>query len=237
MAVCQPGENSLPTCAEFVALNNSESNRIHEQFDQLVTRWNPDSCVVAGSNGESRETLVRFVSNTMPEPLVLRAFKQLPLTVNVDTPETVGIDRLLNALGAKILSPKGTAILVDSGTATTVDLVQDGTFEGGAILPGLRLGAMSLHDYTDALPLVDTGRLALEAIRVPGKNTEAAIATGILLGQVGAIREIVSHYQQAAGDAELVLTGGAADRLHSAFPDAIIRPYLSLRAMAALAVK
>ncbi|MEK7734665.1 MAG: type III pantothenate kinase, partial [Pseudomonadota bacterium] len=47
-------------------------------------------------------------------------------------------------------------LLVDAGSAVTVDYVdQDGAFCGGAILPGLRLMAKALHDYTALLPLIE----------------------------------------------------------------------------------
>ncbi|MFK7818681.1 MAG: type III pantothenate kinase [Planctomycetaceae bacterium] len=236
VAVCEEGDKALPSCVEFVPFNNSELDRIRKQIGLLATRYKLTRCVVAGSNGKLREELLGSFRSHSLEAIVLRSFEQIPVEATVDSPQSVGIDRLLNALGAKILSPTGSTILVDSGTATTVDLVVDGAFHGGAILPGLRLSAMSLHDYTDALPLIDTGQLSVEGTKVPGKNTVQAIEAGVMLGQIGSIREIVSEYQNAAPEADLVLTGGAAERLTPAFSQAEIRPYLSLRAMASLGI-
>src|SRR5205085_8321855 len=75
---------------------------------------------------------------------VLRTWKDLNLSVRVDHPERVGMDRLLNAVAAKAHGP-GPAILIDAGTAITLDYLDEaGTFQRGAILPGLRLMAQAL---------------------------------------------------------------------------------------------
>src|SRR5262249_4891923 len=67
----------------------------------------------------------------------LQSFQQLPLVLKVESPNQVGIDRLLNALAAKAEVMPGTpAIIVDVGSAVTVDLLDDeGAFAGGSILP------------------------------------------------------------------------------------------------------
>ena len=78
----------------------------------------------------------------------------LPIRVNVDFPDKVGIDRLFGALAARAMVPPGTpAITVDVGTAATVNLIDaDGVFQGGAILPGPRLMARALNEFTAKLP-------------------------------------------------------------------------------------
>ena len=79
----------------------------------------------------------------------------MPLAVDVNEPQAVGIDRLANTLAASRLRPAGQrAIVVALGTAITVDLVgPHGAFEGGAILPGIAMAAKALYDLTDLLPL------------------------------------------------------------------------------------
>ena len=55
-------------------------------------------------------------------------------TVNLESPNKVGIDRLLNAVAANVVRANNQpCVIVDTGTATTVDAVSpDGVFEGGA---------------------------------------------------------------------------------------------------------
>jgi type III pantothenate kinase len=139
-------------------------------------------------------------------------YRDVPLTIRVDEPARVGIDRLLAALAADRLRQRDrAAIVVDLGTAITVDLVDaDGAFAGGAILPGIATAARALADQTDALPQV-----ALEFLDKPpaalGKSTVPAIESGIYWGAIGAIRELVSQLSapfQTRPD--LFVTGGAS---------------------------
>ena len=76
-------------------------------------------------------------------PIRQLTYRDVPLTIRVDEPARVGIDRLLAALAADRLRQRDrAAIVVDLGTAITVDLVDaDGAFAGGAILPGIATSA------------------------------------------------------------------------------------------------
>ncbi|HVT27795.1 MAG TPA: type III pantothenate kinase, partial [Lacipirellulaceae bacterium] len=76
-------------------------------------------------------------------PIRLLTYADVPLSIRVDEPARVGIDRLLAAFAANRLRQKDrAAIIVDLGTAITVDLLEsDGAFAGGAILPGLAMSA------------------------------------------------------------------------------------------------
>ncbi|MBX3425893.1 MAG: type III pantothenate kinase [Pirellulales bacterium] len=135
----------------------------------------------------------------------------LPLAIEVERPERVGIDRLLNAVAAHRLVPQGAAIVVDMGTATTVDLVGvDGTFLGGAILPGPAVAAAALHAGTAALP--DLSTTVWDSPPAPlGKSTEEAIAAGLYWGAIGAAMELVRRLAATRADvAQALITGGAA---------------------------
>jgi type III pantothenate kinase len=136
-------------------------------------------------------------------------YTQLPIRVNVDEPAKVGLDRLFGAVAAKATVPMGTpAITVDVGTAATVNLIDaDGAFQGGAILPGPRLMARSLHEFTAKLPLVEP---AIPATGPPGKNTTDAIQHGISNALVGGVHALVSLMADTCPRPPwLFLTGGA----------------------------
>ena len=95
------------------------------------------------------------------------------------------------------------------GTAVTVDLVkEDGAFAGGAIFPGPRLMAESLHRFTAKLPLVPLDRI--ETRDPPGTNTEAAITTGIAFAIMGGVSLLVDEMTGSRkSKAWIILTGGA----------------------------
>lgn len=141
---------------------------------------------------------------------------ELPIAVRVDFPERVGRDRLAAAIAAnRLRTPGAPAIVIGAGTAVTVDLVSTGgAFEGGAILPGFRMSAEALARAADLLPLTLLEPQA-EPPPAVGKNTAAAIRSGLFWGAVGAVRELVGQYRQQLHSqapetppAELFLTGG-----------------------------
>lgn len=123
----------------------------------------------------------------------------MPIPIRVDEPESVGDDRLVNALAASRLYGKP-AIVVDLGTATTFDVVAaDGAFIGGAIATGVGLGLEALAAHTAQLPLVPL----VMPQRAIGRDTVSAMQSGALIGYLGLVAELVR-----AISAELVLDGG-----------------------------
>lgn len=145
------------------------------------------------------------------EPVrVVNHFTQIPVKLNVEFPERVGLDRLLNALAVTDFLPKGTpAVVIDVGTAVTIDWLDEShVFQGGAILPGPRLMFDSLHRHTANLPLVETHEIT--EVEVPGKHTRHAMEAGVMAAQLGAAEYLVREYARtAARPPWVILTGGA----------------------------
>ncbi len=141
------------------------------------------------------------------EPLVARAALDWGFEIRVDTPTDVGADRLLNGLAAHT-HYKGPLIVIDFGTATTFDVVdQDGAYLGGVIAPGINLSIEALHQAAARLPRIGIGR-PQAAI---GRNTVAAMQSGIYWGYVGLIEGIVSRVRsEHGGPLKVVATGGLA---------------------------
>jgi type III pantothenate kinase len=142
-------------------------------------------------------------------------YRDVPLRIEVDKPERVGIDRLLGALAANRLREAGrAAILVDLGTAITVDLLTaEGAFAGGAILPGIAMSARALCEQTDALPHLAVDMLGQRPAAL-GKSTAAAIEAGLYWGTVGAIRELIAQLSSGLGQPpDIFLTGGASPQV------------------------
>ncbi len=74
------------------------------------------------------------------EPLIVgEEGVKLGIGINMERPEEVGADRLVNAVAAHA-AYGGPLIIIDFGTATTFDVVDgDGNYCGGAIAPGTQL--------------------------------------------------------------------------------------------------
>ena len=161
------------------------------------------------------------------EPLIIGRDVDFPLELAIDNPENVGADRVCSAAAAHE-KVKGSVAVADFGTAITIDCVSaKGVFLGGTILPGLAMSAGALHDGTASLPLVPVRAPA----RACGRDTAEAISSGILLGAIGALREIVERFATELGEwPHLVVCGGDAeaiaaecDFINSVVPDLCLR--------------
>lgn len=137
----------------------------------------------------------------------------VPIAIALDDISTIGQDRLLNAIGA--YSKIGQAcIVIDCGTATTVDFVDgQGTFQGGAIAPGVRMNLKALHDQIPALPLVEFA--VPDAARGPlGKDTRHAMTLGAVATVRGLVHYLIDRYAEYyEAYPTVIATGGDAAML------------------------
>jgi len=218
------------------------------QIEGWLNQRPQNNCLssVAGSNPQGISRILQdWPENILPDPLEVLNTDDFPLQIAVDEPRKVGIDRLFNAVAAnRLKSEDQAAIIIDTGTATTVDVVaRDGSFLGGAILPGFELSAKSLHDYTALLPLISVEELRQSEPVVLGKNTTDAIRSGLFWGQLGAVRELVTQQSQQllaeaqSGTAPLVLLTGGGSALLAPHLDSTVyfEPFLSLQGLALVA--
>ena len=113
------------------------------------------------------------------KPVVIGRDVKVPIKNNYRNPRQVGQDRLVGAYAAKCLY-KAPCLIIDFGTAVTFDIVSArGEYEGGIIIPGLRLSAESLFQKTALLPRIDTIRAPRSLI---GKDTAESILSGLFNG-------------------------------------------------------
>jgi len=162
-----------------------------------------------------------------PVRVVGRDFK-VPLKTMLRDETTVGQDRLLGALAA-FVNVEAACAVVQVGSALVVDCIDDeGIFRGGAIAPGLMMGAKALHEYAAQLPAAS---LTPPQDDVPfGRFTQEAINLGIFIGGRGAVRELLERYASALGSwPHVVATGGDAqsllgpDMVDSFVPDLVLQ--------------
>jgi type III pantothenate kinase len=130
----------------------------------------------------------------------------LPMELDVDRPQEVGVDRVLCAFAGYTVV--GDAVIIgDFGTAVTIDLVNDkGVFLGGVIFPGFDIAAVALHSHTAVLPKVDK----ITTPKKPyGRNTIEAINNGLYYSAIGALEIIGRLYSEEVGKwPQTIVTGG-----------------------------
>jgi type III pantothenate kinase len=158
-----------------------------------------------------------------------------PIATDVAEPGRVGVDRLAAALAAFTLA-RGAARVVSVGTAITVDWIDaHGLFRGGAIVPGRRLQARALHDFTDRLPDVGAHSDAASdatPLHLPGRTTEEAIRSGLDVGIPAFVAALVADLARVAADAPVFVTGGDARWLLARAPFAArAEPFLAARGL------
>ena len=138
-------------------------------------------------------------------PLQVTSQIDLGMPIRYDNPRDVGADRIVDAVAAVELYG-APVIVVDLGTATVFDAVsREGEYLGGAIAPGINLSANALYDNTSLLRRVELVA-PLEAV---GRNTTAALQSGIVLGYAGLVTTMVERFKAEIGeDAKVVGTGG-----------------------------
>jgi type III pantothenate kinase len=144
------------------------------------------------------------------------------IALDVAEPESVGADRVLNAIAGHALH-QGDLIVIDFGTATTFDVIDySGAYKGGIIAPGINLSIDALVSAAAKLP-----RIAIEApddASVIGRTTERQMHIGIYWGYVAMMEGLVARMKAEIGRPVTVLaTGGLAALFdaHTAIFDAI----------------
>jgi len=132
------------------------------------------------------------------------------IAIQVDNPQEVGADRIVNCVAAHELYG-GPAVIVDFGTATTFDIVtEDARYIGGVIAPGLIISAEALFARAARLPRVDIKRPPT----VVGSNTVVNMQSGLYFGYLGLVDGILARIRaEVPGLKHIVATGGIASLL------------------------
>ena len=169
---------------------------------------NISGCIISSVVPFITPTIERMVESFFHvPPLVVTPSFPHGLTLRYDHMEELGSDRIVNAAAA-FEKYRDNVIIVDFGTATTFSVItKHGEFLGGAIAPGLKSSADSLHVQTANLPLVDL----VQPNTVIGTNTIASMQSGLIFGHAGLVDGLVTKIQQEVNDNTVVIaTGGLA---------------------------
>ncbi len=162
---------------------------------------------VLGTDHPLQQCLQAYSQNA---PVIrMDAFTHAPLHNAYKTPETLGADRFIAAVGAYSLQPQGALLVIDAGTALTYEYV-DAThsYRGGAIAPGLHMRYQALHQYTARLPLL---AVTPDETHLVGSSTAAALRSGVQNGTLAEVAGICALYEALAGgqhNLTVFVTGG-----------------------------
>ncbi len=150
--------------------------------------------------------------------------------IDYPKPDSIGPDRLANAVAAKFRFG-APVVVVDFGTAVTFDVVDArGNYVGGIIAPGLAAMTDYLHEKTALLPKIKIR----EVKNVVGKSTEHAMLVGAVHGYRGLVRELIGELKRElrAKKLPVVATGGYAKLIAAKLPEiSAVLPDLTLEGL------
>lgn len=197
----------------------------HAQVRELADAWRNqkiDRVLISNVAGQAmRDAIEQALLGALGmHPVPLAWFASVPELAGIRNryrnPAQLGCDRFASSIGAHALYPGQPLIVATCGTATTIDAITaDGDFLGGMILPGLGLMASALAKNTAQLPQVAEN---LDVSEPFADHTDAAIVSGCIAAQAGAIERAVAAHARRHGNVQCILSGGAA---------ALIAPHLS----------
>ena len=161
------------------------------------------------------------------KPLVLTPQTVRGIGIDYPRPETIGPDRLANAVAAQHHCG-APVVVVDFGTAVTFDVVdRRANYIGGIIAPGLAAMTDYLHEKTALLP-----RIRIREVNaVVGRNTEQAMLIGAVHGYRGLIHGLLVDLKRKLKCDRLpvVATGGYAALMAKKLPEIqAVVPWLTL---------
>lgn len=143
-------------------------------------------------------------------PFILQAGVKTGLKIRYRNPLEVGADRIANAIAGIELFPNENLVIIDLGTATTLCAIsKDRTYQGGVILPGLRMSMQALESGTSKLGSVEIIRKEI----CLGRTTTSSIQSGLYFGHFGALQEILQRIrlEEFGGERpKVIATGGFA---------------------------
>lgn len=163
------------------------------------------------------------------KPMIVGPGVKTGLNIKYENPREVGADRIVNAVAA-IKEYGSPLIVVDFGTATTYCYINEhGEYMGGAIAPGISISMEALFDRASKLPRVELTRPET----VVGKNTVAAMQSGIVFGYVGQVEGIVNRMKaDSKTEPTVIATGGLAELISNETTSIdIVDEYLTLKGL------
>lgn len=129
---------------------------------------------------------------------------EIPLENGYQNPETLGADRLANAVAA-LFKARGNRLVIDVGTCIKFDFIDaSDRYLGGSISPGIRMRYEAMHRFTGKLPLLDIHRQD----SLLGTDTASCMHAGVMRGVQEEISGFIRFYEDNYEGLTIFVTGG-----------------------------
>jgi len=196
----------------------------HFEFDEKIKK-----ILISNVAGFEKEAILKIKLKKFSCPIEFikpdKTYKNF--SNNYENATKLGTDRWLSALSVSD-DIKRAAVVASVGTAVTIDYVSydqkinQHTFEGGVILPGLYLTKNTLSNDTANLK---NNEGVFQRLPI---NTANAIESGFILSVLGNIKSFFELASNQSKDVVIILSGGDAEIIHQHM-DESLRKYVSIK--------
>jgi type III pantothenate kinase len=207
----------------------SFSNKAEKKVLEVIDEAGAQRAIMSNVS-KLRKGLLSSLSERV-EFLLMDQDLAYPIKMDYDIPETLGTDRLANAVAAAKFYENKNVLIIDFGTCIKYDLVSsEGVFLGGSIAPGLQMRFKSMHKMTRRLPRIKEFENG-EKIW-PGKSTRNSMVAGVIQGVEAEISHYINEGNSTFENLNVIATGGDYSFFEKAFKNIIFAdPYLTLRGL------
>lgn len=207
----------------FIRVSDEEK----EQANELIASF--PSEIIFVSSVRSKIDLSGFHFSKDAQIIPYIRTMHIPIDIAYGTPETLGVDRIANAVAANDRFPLEQTLIIDAGTCITYTLVKEGKLMGGAISPGMQMRYKALHHFTGRLPLLTTPQDEMPAI---GSTTEESLHSGVIYGIVAEIKGMITNFCSENNEFNVIITGGDGGYLGSRLKTTIFAlPHLTMEGL------
>ena len=141
------------------------------------------------------ETYVNAIRRlTGVQSLVVGPGLKTGLNIKTDIHNQLGSDIVSSAVAAVALYPSP-AIVINSRTAVTFSFMNNASFEGCSIMPGMGIALDALSQNGAQLPQISMGKVSTPL----GRNTVDSMRAGIVYGYAGAFDRVIETLEEASG--------------------------------------
>ena len=174
----------------------------HKMIQYILQERDSDYCILSSVvDAQSKQNIIALAQPT----IVLDYKTALPISLQeYETPDTLGADRIANAVAASKITTTEAALVIDIGTCIKFDLVDKNKYLGGSISPGYAMRLNAMHHFTGALPQLELENHA----PLIGKSTKESMLSGVINGIQAEIEGLITKYQKKYASLTIFLTGG-----------------------------
>ncbi len=187
----------------------SSKKNFFYNFQKISEQYKNITDVIISSVGDFSEKEMLILQKKY-QTTILTHHTKVPFKNKYKTPETLGVDRIALVSSAAVQYPKENVLIIDVGSCITFDFLNSkNEYLGGSISPGIGLRYLSLHNYTNKLPLLKP-KVTKKSI---GNTTKSSIHIGVIQGVVNEIDGFISAYKLKYKELTIILTGGGSHYL------------------------